>query len=468
MIRTLALLLLLTGITRAAEYRVSPETDVESLAKRVNAGDRIILKDGVWADAKLKLERLPGTADSPIQIRAETPGKVIFTGKTEFRVSGRFVTVSGLVFRDPQGVSDVFQLRTHSQRHAHHCRVTDCLFEQTSGSPAGTESRWLSIYGTHNRIDHCYFAGKKNRGTTVVVWVAEQAGEHRIDHNHFGPRPELGQNGGESIRIGTSDVSELSSRTVVEQNYFHRCDGEAEIVSNKSCENLYRHNVFEACSGALTLRHGHRCLVDGNVFLGDKQRGTGGVRIIGQGHVVTNNYFESLRGDAERAAICFMNGIPDSPLSGYAPVRGALVAHNTFVDCKVSIEIGVGAGKKQSADPAACRITHNAFLPGKWSLFRAHADPIDFVWEANKHQVGREDDDGPTQFERADLKFARGADGLMRPTEVGVIRSKFKSSISNDVDGHQRSDSTLIGCDDPSTPTRVMPNATNTGPTWNP
>ena len=75
------------------------------------------------------------------------------------------------------------------------------------------------------------------------------------------------------------------------------------------------------------------------------------MRIIGSDHRVTNNYFEGLRGDAERAAVCFMNGIPDGPLSGYAPVRNALVANNLFIDCKVSMEFGVRASNKISAKP---------------------------------------------------------------------------------------------------------------------
>ena len=79
--------------------------------------------------------------------------------------------------------------------------------------------------------------------------------------------------------------------------------------------------------------------------------GTGGVRIIGQGHSVTNNYFEGLRGDAERAAICLMNGVPNGSLNSYAPVRQALIAQNTFIDCKVSIEFSVGSGRTQSAVP---------------------------------------------------------------------------------------------------------------------
>lgn len=399
----------------ATDFLITPDTDLDSVLEEVSAGDSIVLRDGTWTDPKLRFESLSGTAAQPIHIRAQSPGEVVLTGKVEFRLSGTHVVVSGLAIRNASGVSDVFDLRTHSARHAHHCRITECSFEQTTGSKQDKESRWLNIYGTHNRIDHCYFAGKRNKGTTLIVWVAETVGHHRIDHNHFGPRPELGKNGGETIRIGTSDVSELNNRTIVEDNYFERCNGEGEIISNKSGENTYRRNVFERCEGTLTLRHGHRCLVDGNVFIGHTGKNTGGVRIIGRDHRVTNNYFEGLRGDAERAAVCFMNGIPDGPLNGYAPVRNALVSHNTFIDCKVSMEFGVSASMKISVNPADCKVTHNAFLPGKWELFRVEAEPRNFIWIGNKYQIGKTRGAALVDIERVDIKLIRGADGLLRP-----------------------------------------------------
>ena len=455
------------SISAAKEISISADSNLKPLLKEVGAGDTIVLENGNWGSSKLKFDQLMGTVAEPIRVRARTPGKVVFSGEAEFRLSGSHVIVSGLVFRNTKGASDVFELRTHSERHAHHCRVTDCVFERTLDVEPDSESRWLSIYGTHNRIDHCYFAGKKSPGATMVVWVSEAIEKHRIDHNHFGPRPTLGRNGGETIRIGTSDVSELTCRTLVEDNYFHQCDGEAEIISNKSCENTCRHNVFEECDGAVTLRHGHRCLVDANVFLGKRKGGTGGVRIIGQGHTVTNNYFEGLRGDARRAALCVMNGIPDGPLNGFAPVRDAFVAHNTFVDCKVSLEIGLGDGVKQSESPVDCRFDNNLFLPGKWPLFSIHAIPRGTRFEGNKYQIGRTRGEPFVEFERVDLRLNRAADGLMRPTKEEPLHSEFESaSVTTDIDGQPREGLTFAGCDVPGTPLYEWGTADNTGPTW--
>ncbi len=456
--------LLITSVD-AGEFRITPSIDLDKALEGISAGDSIVLANGIWNDAKLHFESLPGTAEHPVQIRAQTPGKVILGGKTEFRISGHHITVSGLAFRNTTGASDVFAFRTHSKRHAYHSRITECVFEQTTGSRRDKESRWLNIYGTNNRIDHCYFVGKRNKGATLVVWVAKSVGVHQIDHNHFGQRPELGRNGGETIRIGTSDVSELNSRTIVEENYFEGCNGEGEVISNKSCENIYRQNVFDRCRGTLTLRHGHRCVVDGNVFLGRKESRTGGVRIIGGDHRVTNNYFESLRGDAERAAVCFMNGIPDSPLNGYAPVRNALVAHNTFIDCKVSMEFGVRASEKISVNPANCRISHNAYLPGKWELILVGAKPQKFTWLGNKCQAGGTRGANLVEIERVDILMSRASDGLMRPV-MGTLESTGTTSVKFDIDRTRREGTPIAGCDAPGKARSSWPSPKSTGPTW--
>ena len=95
-----------------------------------------------------------------------------------------------------------------------------------------------------------------------------QENHHKIDHNYFGPRSILGSNGGETLRIGTSHHSRTNSFTVVENNYFDRCDGELEIISNKSGKNKFLNNTFYESRGTLTMRHGNNNLVEGNVFFG--------------------------------------------------------------------------------------------------------------------------------------------------------------------------------------------------------
>ena len=185
-------------------------------------------------------------------------------------------------------------------------------------------------------------------------------------NNSFG-RSEVFQFRTSSEKYATN--SRLSDCIFVSDGNHHN---ENEIISNKCCDRVFRGNVFKECSGTLTLRHGKRALVEGNLFLGHAQSGTGGVRITGDGHQIINNYLEGLRDDEERAAIGVMNGEENGAANGYEPVTNLTVAHNTFADCKVTFEIGVGAGEQLMVVPANGVVKNNLMAPGKWDLVRMH------------------------------------------------------------------------------------------------
>ncbi len=369
-------LLLLSSLVAAAssaslakDIPVSDAAAFAEAAKAAAAGDTLVLKDGVWPDARLKL-KAAGTAEKPVTVRAETAGKVVFTGDSRISIAGEHIVVDGLWFQNPTG-EEAIELRIDSKELANHCRVTNCAV--TNDLPAGEltkSARFVSLYGSGNRVDHCYIAGKTTLGTTLVAWLKEGVeARHQIDHNHFGPRQRLGKNGGETIRLGDSKTSMLTAACVVEHNLFEKCDGEAECISNKSCGNVYRFNTFKGVSGTLTLRHGNACRVEGNVFIGDKAKGAGGVRVIGEDHVVTGNLFKDLTGDDERSAMCFMLGIPDSVPHGYFQVKRVKVTGNTFVNCAHNILIGMSGDKKATLPPVETEISGNVIQTNKGEAF---------------------------------------------------------------------------------------------------
>lgn len=355
--------LLLVSTSFAAETLVSDVASFEKAAGEAKAGDVIVLKEGEWKDARLVL-RASGTEDTPVTVRAQTPGKTIFTGDSRIQIGGRFVLVEGLFFKDPAG-EEAIELRIDSDEVAHDCRVTQCaVINSLPGGEAKKSARFISIYGREHRVDHCRFEGKTTEGPSMVVWLSEEAkdwGGHRIDHNHFGPRERLGKNGGETIRLGDSKTSMLEGKCIVEHNLFEKCNGEAECISNKSCGNLYRRNTFLEVSGTLTLRHGNRCLVEENAFIGNHAKGSGGIRIIGEDHEVRKNYLENLEGDKERSALCLMAGIPDSPENGYFQVKNAKIEHNTFVNCKTPFVFGYAGDKKATLMPENTLVPGNRF-----------------------------------------------------------------------------------------------------------
>ena len=354
----------------ARDISIADAAAFAAAAPNVKAGDTLVLKDGTWADAHLKINA-EGTAAKPVTIKAKTSGKAIFTGKSRLSVGGAHVVVDGLWFQNPTG-EQVIELRQDSKHHASDCRITNCAVTNDTQLSSSDSSQFVSIYGARNRVDHCYIAGKTTQGTTLVVWLSNESkdqGKHQIDHNHFGPRPKLGKNGGETIRLGDSKTSMQTASCIVEHNLFEKCDGEAECISNKSCGNLYRLNTFKGVSGTLTLRHGNGCTVENNVFIGDGVKGAGGVRIIGEDHTVTGNRFENLTGDDERSAMCFMLGIPDSPANGYFQVKRAKVMGNTFINCKHNILIGLGGDKKATLPPLECEISGNTIQTNKGEAF---------------------------------------------------------------------------------------------------
>jgi poly(beta-D-mannuronate) lyase len=382
--RPILLLPVLALSAFSKELPVADASAFQATAKQAQPGDTLVLASGDWSDTQLVFTG-KGTASAPITLRAATPGKTVFTGKSTLKVAGEFLVIEGLLFKDPDPtISDVISFREESDSLASHCRMTQCAMISSQTAAAGKESRWLGLYGAENRVDHCVFQGKSGKGTTFVVWLGDgNEGKHQIDHNYFGSRERLGKNGGETIRIGDSKSSMLKGACVVEHNLFEKCNGEAECISNKSCGNLYRDNTFLEVGGTLTLRHGNGCTVERNVFIGHGASGTGGIRLIGEDHIVRDNYLENLTGDTMRSAICFMMGIPNSPANRYFQVKNARVENNSIVGCEHSMLIGLSEDKLATLAPVGTVIRGNQILSPKHEIIEARCALDGITWENN-------------------------------------------------------------------------------------
>ena len=167
--------------------------------------------------------------------------------------------------------SPVVEFRRSSSELANHSRLTNCTIIDYNPPTDVTEYKWVSVYGRFNRVDHCYFAGKTHEGALLVVWLASTGGEpptHRIDHNHFGPRPELGrQRRRDDPHRHEHAVDAGRRHVVVEHNLFTETNGEIEAISNKSGGNVYRGNTFRRVDATLTLRHGNALHGRGQLLL---------------------------------------------------------------------------------------------------------------------------------------------------------------------------------------------------------
>ena len=442
MFRRLSPVLLCLASAHAAEYRISSAAELAGLP--LAPGDTVVMADGSWKHQRIGF-RGKGTEDRPITLRAATAGMVFLEDESSLEIDGEHLLVAGLWVKDGS-----IEMKGRDNR------LTGCAIT------GGNHRNYLRLHGQRHRVDQCHFSGKTTEGPTVQVEVEENPNHHRIDHNHFGSRPPLGRNGGETIRIGYSHQAMQPSGTVVEHNLFERCDGEIEIISNKSCDNIYRANTFRECAGFLTLRHGNRCRVEGNFFFGHLKRGSGGIRVIGQDHVVANNFIDSVA----EGAIRLTSGIPDAPATGYVEARNVAVAFNTVTDSPgAAIELDAGFGSAgRTLRPEGIAIAYNVFsLPPRAVLTRG-TEGAGFRW------IGNFSNRNDEHARKADLMLTRDRHGVWRPSPGSPLQSAAEAfaGITTDLDGQPRTGRFDAGCDEISqAPATAQPLTTaDTGPAW--
>lgn len=426
------LALLLSGHVSAKDWVVDTPNAYHKAIKKVQPGDNVVLADGTWHNFEI-LFKGEGTKQKPITLKAQTKGKVVLTGQSNLRLSGQHLVVSGLVFKDGFTPSSaVIEFRSNKEHLAYHSRVTEVVIDNFNNPDKRETDYWVAIYGQYNRFDHNYLTGKRNKGVTVAVRLNSknsQENHHKIDHNYFGPRPILGSNGGETLRIGTSHYSLSNSFTVVENNYFDRCDGEVEIISIKSGQNKIRKNVFFESRGTLTLRHGNGNLIEENIFFGNGVDHTGGIRVINKDQVVRNNYLEGLTGYRFGSGFTIMNGVPNSKINRYHQVENALVANNTLINV-AHVQLAAGSDAERSAVPINSSMRNNLmFNENGQQPFTLFDDVSGIEFTGNvANTVAHEKLSSGINQQKITLK--RANNGLLYPVSAKLADKGAKKSLS--------------------------------------
>ncbi|WP_152682467.1 chondroitinase-B domain-containing protein [Sphingopyxis sp. C-1] len=419
---TIAMLVSTAHPALARDMLVSDQVQYKAAVKKAQPGDTIILGDGEWRDFQIVFTGT-GTAAKPITLTAQTKGKVLLTGQSNLRIGGQNLVVSGLVFKNGASPTDeVISFRRDSKTLATDVRVTEVVIDGFSKADRRAEDIWVALYGTGNRVDHSHFEGKTNAGVTLAA--IRRAGDpldnrHRIDHNYFGPRPPLGSNGGETIRIGTSEESLSASNTIIERNIFDRTSGEVEIVSIKSGGNVIRENLVLEAQGAFVLRHGNGNLVERNIFLGKGVADTGGVRVINRDQIVRGNYFEGLAGTSFKSALSVMNGVPNSVINRYHQVANARIEGNSIID-SARITLAAGADAERSAAPTDSKFERNLIVGTKGQdPFRAEGEIGGIALAGNVEAKVAKPLLG-AGVEQREVKLERAANGLLYPTDPAL------------------------------------------------
>jgi len=429
-------LMLLLGVVACApttpgQVNVADQAEFNQAVANAKPGDVITLANGTWKDFEILFTGV-GEADQPIRLTAETKGKVFITGQSNLRLAGEYLEVSGLIFKNGYTPTlQVISFREDNKHLANHSRVTEVVIDNFSNPERFEADYWVAMYGKHNRFDHNHLEGKRNKGVTMAVRLdteESQENHHRIDHNYFGPRPVLGSNGGETLRIGTSHYSLSDSYTLVENNYFDRCDGEVEIVSVKSGSNQVRGNMFFESKGTLTLRHGDNNIVEDNIFLGGRVDHTGGIRVINKGQIIRNNYLEGLTGYRFGGSLVVMNGVPNSSINRYHQVVNAQITNNSLINNE-HIQLAAGSDAERSATPINSLFTSNLIVNDNGrDTFTLYDDVsgIRFAGNVLNNVEGPQLAEG---FSNQAVTLTRAANGLLYPDSLSLNDAGAKQDL---------------------------------------
>jgi poly(beta-D-mannuronate) lyase len=348
----------------AKDYPIHSAAELAAL--NLKPGDRALIQAGDWSNQQLVF-RAKGTKDAPITLASADPGKILMKGNSSLVIDGQYLVVDGLDFTQGFVVhNDVIGFT----RDCQYCRLTNTAIVDFNSADKRDGSRWVVLNGVHNRVDHCYLKGKNNRAATLLVWVNDKPGYNQVDHNFFSERPLTGVKNGTTIRIGISPVSMNDAYTTVEDNIFYHCNGDAEMISNRSGHNIIRNNLIYECMGTVTLREGNFAEVYGNYFIGNNVRDGGGICVVGEGHSVTQNYFQGLTGVDNKSAISLMEGIPNSTPIGFMQVKNIEIKNNTIVNCAMGIQIGAGKREERTVAPQNITLCNNLLL---------NTEPIDYA-----------------------------------------------------------------------------------------
>ena len=323
-------------------YKVANQGEFKKAVDVVMAGDEIVIANGNYSGWELTVNT-NGLVGKPIIIRAQTSGKVVFSGDVHmpmFQLTGSYTEISGLVFsgcnvfKAKGGNAVLLELKATS-----YCRVTDCTFTKNTAKTQFTPIVVISGKAEHNRVDHCSFTGNIDNQELQVKITNDAIPLYTlIDHNVFKDKDKVTWklfNGGECVQIGQDPVllGAQYAHSVVRDNRFIHCNGEGEVISNKSSGNNYINNYFEDCHGELVMRGGHDCLMDSNTFKG----GTGGIRVNGTHHTIINNTLIGLP-----TGIRLMYGMAKgkTEVGFYIAASDCLIKNNHITSATTGILIG--------------------------------------------------------------------------------------------------------------------------------
>jgi hypothetical protein len=429
----------------AATYYVG---SIASLTTRINsavAGDEIVVSNGVYTtSASLGINRV-GTAANRIVIRAETVGGVEITGTHGFNLNSgaTYITIQGFKFTHAASIG--------ISSGASFCRLTRNVIQLTI--PATNDVSYINISGNDIEIDRNELRNKATLGNMLDVTGSGSQVARRlwVHHNYFHDFTSPGGNGAETIRWGLSGLSLSTGDGICEYNLFVRCNGENEMISNKSSGNTYRYNTV-LDSREISQRHGNDCFYYGNYL-----RNSEGIRVYGDRHKIFNNY---LQGNS--IGVNMGNGGGDiyngAELTAHDRPDDNMVVFNTFVNNNTHYQMGGRTGGLGSSNTV---VANNIFQSGGNMASISSSGPYTGTWTNNIRWNTSSAGNMPASgYATVNPLLVADASGVFRlqsgSPAINAGRAAFdfygvpvsSAQITNDMDGQPRDANRDIGADE--------------------
>jgi len=370
--------------------REIPVPNVAALAGALGSagpGDEIVLAKGNWPETQIKIDR-GGSEQSPLTIRAESPGETLLTGSSYLEINAPHVVVDGFYFT--QGAIDPKQFSVIHFK-SHHGTVRNTAVIDYNPPEFEDESYWAYFSGDNNLVEKCYFKGKNNMHPLLGNAI-DGSRTNTVRGCYFKNIPLEDGNGREILRMwgpGKFDPKDKDGAfCLVEGNLFDGADGEGtEIISLKSNYNRVLSNTIVGSRGCLNIRQGSHNVVQGNIILGKGVEGAQGLRMSGfdnkvEGNYVsgcdwgiriqTGEYIESALTSGYQANMKEKKSkkgeSSDVNVAKYPPVQDLVLARNVSINnTGADLEVGFSYKKHWPENqlvllPENCQIKDNRFI----------------------------------------------------------------------------------------------------------
>jgi poly(beta-D-mannuronate) lyase len=497
------------------------------------AGHLIILADGKYDISRSEIEfsNRIGTTTSSIIVKPETVGGAILNGSegaARFRFRNcRFFTWYGFTHTyELTAENDNIDMEDKHNivfEGGNNNRFARCEVKPDNKDPHKKRHSLQISNSKAIRVDHCFFHHKKSEGQfcNVKYRSDNEPGEGPLfEYNHFLHQDynkivrddNIGDAGGEAIQMGDSKLCRYYYRGVFRYNYFEECNGDGEMITNKSSGNIYYNNSFMKTLGTMTLRHGDSTAILGNYFEAC------GLRVGARGNLIANNHFtknSAPDNKPQRRPLAISTGDwkqdPSKPYSDdmqgahWEQVVANKIILNTFANgdgqARSIVYWGVDEGDYMPTGNMfkgnivtarrgrLLEIPEGVVINGKieedGEETEISNDITDNIgWAIGDAEVGNLSSDMATIDK--DPLLTEDRDGIYRLQNNSPARNKlqgtpFREFTTVDIDGKDRGSNTDAGCDQFSTESRkpkkrittedVGPNATTdlrNSPDWSP